>query len=140
MTTLTIVKTDSFVAVDGFGIEPIDCTSLASNVSAIQFDGTNGAVEYNDGTDNLSITAISDYSIITNLWTTAKATIDEEVQADATGLEILKATYGWKRQYDATTRYATTGEQLDQQYHDAVNGTTTWQDAIAVVKSAHPKP
>ena len=30
-------------------------------------------------------------------------------------------------------------EQLDMQYHDAVNGTTTWKDAIAKVKSDNPK-
>ena len=31
-------------------------------------------------------------------------------------------------------------EQLDMQYWDAVNGTTTWKDAIAKVKSDNPKP
>ena len=31
-------------------------------------------------------------------------------------------------------------EQLDMQYWDAEDGTTTWQDAIAAVKAAHPKP
>ena len=30
-------------------------------------------------------------------------------------------------------------EQLDMQYHDAVNGTTTWKDAIAKVKADNPK-
>ena len=36
--------------------------------------------------------------------------------------------------------YASIGDQLDQQYLDAVNGTTTWKDAIAQVKSDNPKP
>jgi hypothetical protein len=36
--------------------------------------------------------------------------------------------------------YASIGDQLDQQYWDAVNGTTTWKDAIAKVKSDNPKP
>ena len=31
-------------------------------------------------------------------------------------------------------------EQLDMQYWDAVNGTSTWKDAIAKVKSDNPKP
>ena len=31
-------------------------------------------------------------------------------------------------------------EQLDMQYKDAVNGTTTWKDNIAQVKSDNPKP
>jgi hypothetical protein len=36
--------------------------------------------------------------------------------------------------------YPSLQDQADMQYHDAVNGTTTWQDAIAAVKVAHPKP
>jgi len=36
--------------------------------------------------------------------------------------------------------YPSLQEQADMQYWDAVNGTTTWQDAIAAVKDAHPKP
>ena len=36
--------------------------------------------------------------------------------------------------------YPSVGDQLDMQYWDAVNGTTTWKDAIAKVKSDNPKP
>ena len=36
--------------------------------------------------------------------------------------------------------YPSLAEQLDMQYWDAVNGTTTWKDAIAKVKSDNPKP
>ena len=36
--------------------------------------------------------------------------------------------------------YASWQEQMDQQYHDQVDGTTTWKDAIAKVKSDNPKP
>jgi len=35
--------------------------------------------------------------------------------------------------------YPSIQEQLDMQYHDAVNGTTTWKDAIQAVKDANPK-
>ena len=35
--------------------------------------------------------------------------------------------------------YPTIQEQLGMQYLDALNGTTTWKDAIAAVKTAHPK-
>ena len=31
-------------------------------------------------------------------------------------------------------------DQLDMQYHDAVNGTSTWVDVIAAVKAKYPKP
>jgi|TARA_B100000035_G_scaffold46934_1_gene35739 hypothetical protein len=36
--------------------------------------------------------------------------------------------------------YPSIGDQLDMQYWDAVNDTTTWKDAIAQVKSDNPKP
>ena len=36
--------------------------------------------------------------------------------------------------------YPSIQDQLDMQYHDAVNGTTTWQDAINAVKAKYPKP
>ena len=35
--------------------------------------------------------------------------------------------------------YPSWQEQMDMQYHDTVNGTTTWQDAIAKVKLDNPK-
>jgi len=36
--------------------------------------------------------------------------------------------------------YKSIQEQLDMQYWDAVNGTTTWKDHIAQVKADNPKP
>lgn len=36
--------------------------------------------------------------------------------------------------------YPTIQQQLDMQYWDSVNGTTTWADAIAAVKAQYPKP
>ena len=38
------------------------------------------------------------------------------------------------------TSYASIEDQLDMQYWDNVNGTTTWKDHIAKVKSDNPKP
>ena len=38
------------------------------------------------------------------------------------------------------TIYASYGDQLDMQYQDAVNGTTTWKDHVAAVKAKYPKP
>jgi len=43
-------------------------------------------------------------------------------------------------QRDRKQAYASIEEQLDMQYWDSVNGTTTWADHIAAVKGAHPKP
>tara|TARA_R110002020_G_scaffold376426_1_gene587517 strand:- start:16 stop:291 length:276 start_codon:yes stop_codon:yes gene_type:complete len=42
-------------------------------------------------------------------------------------------------QYQRDRVYPSITDQLDMQYWDKVNGTTTWQDAIAKVKSDNPK-
>ena len=36
--------------------------------------------------------------------------------------------------------YGSVAEQLDMQYWDSVNDTTTWKDHIAKVKADNPKP
>tara|TARA_R100001443_G_scaffold3161_2_gene10053 strand:+ start:2130 stop:2432 length:303 start_codon:yes stop_codon:yes gene_type:complete len=35
--------------------------------------------------------------------------------------------------------YPSIADQLDMQYHDQINGTTTWKDTIAKVKADNPK-
>jgi hypothetical protein len=44
-----------------------------------------------------------------------------------------------KYQRDRAESYPSIQDQLDMQYWDKVNSTTTWQDAIAKVKSDNPK-
>ena len=36
--------------------------------------------------------------------------------------------------------YGSIGDQLDMMYKDEVDGTTTWKDHVAQVKSDNPKP
>ena len=36
--------------------------------------------------------------------------------------------------------YPSIEDQMDMQYHDLVDGTTTWKDAVQAIKDAHPKP
>ena len=54
--------------------------------------------------------------------------------------DILKLE--WDAQAYARNRataFPSTGDQLDMQYHDQLDGTTTWKDAVAKVKSDNPK-
>jgi|TARA_R100001530_G_scaffold70003_1_gene49619 hypothetical protein len=64
-----------------------------------------------------------------------------------TEAEIESAHNEWKAEYDAqeyarnrATAYASIGDQLDMQYWDSVNDTTTWKDHVASVKNQYPKP
>ena len=36
--------------------------------------------------------------------------------------------------------YGDLGAQLDMQYHDSIDGTTTWKDHVEAVKTANPIP
>ena len=55
---------------------------------------------------------------------------DAEYQAEQTANQY---------QRDRAAAYASLGDQLDMQYWDALNSTTTWADHIARVKEAYPK-
>ena len=44
-----------------------------------------------------------------------------------------------QHQYLKDRVYPSIGDQLDMQYKDLLNGTTTWKDAVAKVKSDNPK-
>ena len=63
---------------------------------------------------------------------------DSTVEAARTQLDSAAAKVKYKS--DRASSFASIGEQLDMQYWDAVNGTTTWKDYIAKVKADNPKP
>ena len=50
----------------------------------------------------------------------------------------LQADYDAK-QYQRDRVYPSIGDQLDMQYKDLLNGTTTWKDAVAKIKTDNPK-
>ena len=64
----------------------------------------------------------------------SKAEIDAEITR-------LQAEYD-AQQYARTRadKYPSWQEQMDMQYHDAVDGTTTWKETIKAVKDKYPKP
>ena len=64
---------------------------------------------------------------------------DEISKADIkTKMAELQTTYD-NNKYQRDRVYPSIADQLDMQYWDKVNGTTTWQTAIAKVKSDNPK-
>jgi len=55
-------------------------------------------------------------------------------------LTELQEDYNAKQyQRNRKLQYPSWQEQMDMQYHDTVNGTTTWKDAITKVKLDNPK-
>ena len=69
-------------------------------------------------------------------------TIDQNL-VDTARSELDKLNYQKQRTGQLGTKdtiYLSIQEQLDMQYWDAVNGTTTWKDHISAVKAKYPKP
>ena len=64
----------------------------------------------------------------------------EQSKIDTARSELNTAYNAVKYQRDRATAYDPITEQLDQLYWDKKNGTTTWVDAVAKVKSDNPKP
>ena len=81
-----------------------------------------------------------------NLTDESKIPTKEQVLAE---VERIKNEEVYKRQRSGKevdgvvttdTIYLPIEQQLDMQYWDAVNGTTTWKDHVAAVKAKYPKP
>ena len=83
-------------------------------------------VRIDDGTGAFKADG-SQISLVQSDIDAARVTLDAESEAIA---------YQGKRK----TEYPSIEDQLDMQYWDKKNGTTTWVDAIAKVKSDNPKP
>ena len=92
-----------------------EVVSIADNVGAFKEDGT-------------------EVTIVQSAVDAARVTLNAEASAIAYQQQRTGA--------DGTTDtiYLPIQQQLDMQYWDSVNGTTTWKDHIAAVKAKYPKP
>ena len=81
-----------------------------------------GWIDRNDGEVYSNIKIVKDGAVMPT---------EAELNAKIAELELQQ-----QRKY----AYLSISDQLDMMYWDNVNGTTTWKDHIAQVKSDNPKP
>jgi len=83
---------------------------------------------------------ISGEDVTTIVWLDGNPTniTNEEILAKHAELQADYDTKQYQR--DRKKAYPDIGDQLDMQYHDKKDVTTTWEDAVQAVKDAHPKP
>ena len=92
--------------------------------NAVTIDDGTGAFDASGNSISLDQTKINE----------ARATLDNEA---------AQTLYQRQRTGEAGTTdtiYLPLAQQLDMQYWDSVNGTTTWKDHVAAVKAKYPKP
>tara|TARA_R100000900_G_C3265733_1_gene150563 strand:- start:42 stop:353 length:312 start_codon:yes stop_codon:yes gene_type:complete len=72
------------------------------------------------------------------IWLDGTAEISKaDIKTKMTDLQTIYDNNKYQR--DRAESYPSIQDQLDMQYWDKVNSTTTWQTAIAKVKSDNPK-
>ena len=120
------------ISIDGEYIDSANFVGFVdNNIHAIQWDGTSGQIEYKDDTPNATISDISSYGFETTFATEKQAIADAEAQAKAD--RIANMTYEDKRKAE----YPEIGEQLDDIYHNGIDG---WKTTIQAIKNKYPKP
>ena len=133
MAKITYIKdgqdAKSQLIIDGVQVDSSNY-GLAANIHAIQWNGSSGEIEYNDGTANEDITDISSYDLETKHSTEKKAITDAETKAEAD--RIANMTYVDKRRGE----YPGIQDQLDDLYHNGIDG---WKATIKAVKDKYPK-
>ena len=133
MATITYIKdgenSKSQLIIDGVQVDSSNY-GVASKIHAIQWDGSKGSIEYNDGTVNEDITDISSYDFETKHATEKKANEDAIAKEEADAISVW--TYKEKR----SAEYPPIVDQLDDIYHNGIDG---WKSTIKAVKDKYPK-
>ena len=99
-----------------------------------------------EGLQKLGFESLVDYQLEAGIDGVVFISEWKSTQPQPTEAEIEAAHNEWQAERDAqeyarnrAEAYASTGDQLDMQYWDSVNDTTTWKDHIASVKGQFPK-
>ena len=112
--------------------------SLSSKVK--QYCADNGVAEVDFMTDVLlqdDSNGQGPYIKEWNISSVAKPT-DEQLNAVDSAADLSERQNAARAA--RRTAYGDLGDQLDMQYHDSVDGTSTWKDHVAKVKTDNPIP
>ena len=103
---LTIIPSDKFIGVGLTGYIGIGSDSdwnwIADNIHAVQWNGTTGHVEYNDGTPQVGLTTIADYSAAYRKWEHEKirlATEQTRIENERDNQDWAKVLRKWRNIY-----------------------------------------
>jgi hypothetical protein len=131
MSTVTLIPIDKIMKVDDDIVIASDF-DLAANIHAIQWDGSKGEIEYNDGTPNEELTEFDEAGWVAKH---KQRKLDLEAELAAEEKKIADAmTYKDKRRVEYERL-----KQYEMMYDDKINDTTTWVDAIQAIKKSYPK-
>ena len=101
-------------------------TTISKAIKAINFNA------------KFTVNGDNDLDTAEIIWLDGTAEISKaDIKTKMTDLQTIYDNNKYQR--DRAESYPSIQDQLDMQYWDKVNSTTTWQTAIAKVKSDNPK-
>ena len=112
--------------------------SLSSKVK--QYCANNGVAEVDFMTDVLLQDDSNGQGPYIKEWNISSVTkpTDEQLNAVNSAADLSERQNAARAA--RRTAYGDLGDQLDMQYHDSVDGTSTWKDHVAKVKTDNPIP
>lgn len=136
---VTIISQDGVVMIDGKS-EKFDL-GLDPDIWAIQWDGSKGEIEFNNGKPSEKFT---NYSKIKKL---VAGHAKQKLKREAEELKAVDDAVKLNKKledalpYDAKRKKLYNQlEQFEMIFDDKVNGTNKWVEAIEAIKKLHPKP
>ena len=104
---------------------------VAATVEALKILAPEDWQRVNDTGDGVSV------SWEDIVWISSATITEEDLNAKVKEVKATFTNDQYKR--DRADSFPRMQDQLDMQYHDEVNGTTTWKDAVEAVKTKWPK-
>lgn len=141
---VTIIRDDSVVGVDGI-FRRVDLSALPAGVRAVQWDGTSGHLEYDEGA-NTPLESIADYQPFFDLWSAAALSSISSIPPSAAQMRAV-ALARINAAYESALKALTTDYPEDEirswpkQEAEARawlsdrNAPTPWIDAAAAARS-----
>lgn len=93
---LTIIPSDGFVSIDGYGFSGLDLSSIDPTVHAVQWYDTYGEIEIKDPAtgrmlSNTDIVSLDQFQIALDIWNAKKQEIEAQISAEAQTLTETQA-------------------------------------------------
>jgi len=136
MTKLTIIPADKAIYVNGNALFDFDLTFIPPLIRALQWDGENGHIELNDGT-NIKFTELPQWAInAQNLWQIKFDQVNNPSPQPLTQNDFIRAIKqqldkkAQEKNYESEYSIASYTDSTNQLWQQEAQAFVTWRDAV----------
>lgn len=136
MTKLTIIPADKAIYVNGNALFDFDLSFMPPLIRALQWEGENGHIELNDGT-NIAVTELPQWAIdAQNLWQTKFDQVNNPIPQPVTQNDFIRAIKqqldkkAQEKNYESEYSIASYTDSTNQQWQQEAQAFIAWRDAV----------